>query len=200
MISNGLLRVILLCLHLVFFFRGTQCQQISDFNNPVVLPRVTQLVYAQISNVTSLLSQQIKTSSTFCIKHPEADWNTAFNFSSDLGFVSSCILKTKGDITQRLCTAAEIKFYLSSLLERSRSASYLKPNKNCNLNSWVPGCEPGWACSVLTSQQVDLRNSPDIPARTTNCQACCEGFFCPHGITCMIRKCNTNIQYAFLHH
>ena len=26
----------------------------------------------------------------------DADWNKAFNFSSDLGFVSSCILKTKG--------------------------------------------------------------------------------------------------------
>ncbi|XP_029128636.1 ABC transporter G family member 24 isoform X3 [Cajanus cajan] len=175
--------VVLLCLHLLF--RGMHCQQISDFDNPLVLPRVTQLVYAQISNITSLLNHQIKTTSSFCVKDPVADWNTAFNFSSDLGFVSSCIVKTKGDITQRVCSAAEIKFYLSSLLERS-SDNYLKPNKNCNLNSWVSGCEPGWACSVLTSQQVDLRNSLEIPARTTNCQACCEGFFCPHGITCMI--------------
>ncbi|KAL2326008.1 hypothetical protein Fmac_025066 [Flemingia macrophylla] len=184
MVSNDVLRVILLCLPLLF--RGVQCQQISDYDNPVVLPRVTQLVYAQISNITSLLNRQIKSISNFCVKHPDADWNTAFNFSSDLGFVSSCIVKTKGDIMQRLCTAAEIKFYLSSLLERSRSANYLKPNKNCNFNSWVSGCEPGWACSVLTTQQVDLRNSQEIPARTTNCQACCEGFFCPHGITCMI--------------
>ncbi|TKY53441.1 ABC transporter G family member 24 [Spatholobus suberectus] len=186
MMSNELL--VLLCLHLVasVLFRGVQCQQVSDFDNPVVRTRVTQLVYAQISNMTSLLNREIKTHSSFCVIDPDADWNTAFNFSSDLDFVSSCILKTKGDITQRLCTAAEIKFYLSSLLERSRSANYLKPNKNCNLNSWVSGCEPGWACSVHTSQQVDLRNSQEIPARTTNCQACCEGFFCPHRITCMI--------------
>lgn len=98
-----------------------------------------------------------------------------------------------GDITQRLCTAAEIKFYLNSLLERSTSANYLKPNKNCNLTSWVSGCEPGWACSVQSSQKVDLTNSKEIPARTSNCQACCEGFFCPHGITCMIRKYNDNL-------
>ncbi|RDX96896.1 ABC transporter G family member 24, partial [Mucuna pruriens] len=187
MISNDLSRL-LLCLHLVAsaLFRQMQCQQISDFNNPVILPRVTQLVYAQISNMTSLLNHEIKTNSSFCVKDPDADWNTAFNFSSDLGFVSSCILKTKGDITLRLCSAAEIKFYVNSLLDRSRSANYLKPNKNCNLNSWVSGCEPGWACSVHTSQQVDLRNSHEIPTRTTDCQACCEGFFCPHGITCMI--------------
>ncbi|KAG5080277.1 hypothetical protein JHK86_004342 [Glycine max] len=189
MVSKDLLRV-LLFLHVVassVLFRGTQCQQISDdFDNPVVLPRVTQLVYAQISNMTSLLNNEIKSHSTFCVSDPDADWNKAFNFSSDLGFVSSCILKTKGDITQRLCTAAEIKFYLNSLLKRSSSANYLKPNKNCNLNSWVSGCEPGWACSVPKRQEVDLRNSQEIPARTTDCQACCEGFFCPHGITCMI--------------
>ncbi|KAK7393054.1 hypothetical protein VNO78_21505 [Psophocarpus tetragonolobus] len=187
--SNGfnvLLRFHLVASIFLFFFCGMQCQQISDFDNPLVLPRVTQLVYAQISNITSLLNDEIKTRSSFCVRNPDADWNKAFNFSSDLGFVSSCILKTKGDIIQRLCTAAEIKFYLSSLLERSKSANYLKPNKNCNLSSWVSGCEPGWACSVPTSQQLDFRNSKEIPARTTNCQSCCEGFFCPHGITCMI--------------
>lgn len=93
-----------------------------------------------------------------------------------------------GDVTRRLCTAAETKFYLNSLFDRSTSANYLKPNKNCNLTSWVSGCEPGWACSVGQSQQVDLKNSKEVPVRATNCQPCCEGFFCPHGITCMIRK------------
>jgi len=94
-----------------------------------------------------------------------------------------------GDITQRLCTVAEVKAYFSSITEKVGSARYMKPNRNCNLTSWVSGCEPGWACSTGLDQQVDLRDSQDIPARTSNCQACCEGFFCPHGITCMIRKC-----------
>lgn len=98
-----------------------------------------------------------------------------------------------GDIANRLCTAAEVKFYLNSLMEKSTSANYLKPNKNCNLTSWVPGCEPGWACSVRSGQKIDIKDSKEMPARTSNCQACCEGFFCPHGITCMIRKYNENV-------
>jgi hypothetical protein len=59
--------------------------------------------------------------------------------------------------------------------------------RNCNLKSWVSGCEPGWACSVDSDVQVDIKNEV-IPARTSNCQSCCEGFFCPQGFTCMIRK------------
>lgn len=93
-----------------------------------------------------------------------------------------------GDITKRLCTAAEIKFYFNSFFVSSGDSSFLKPNKNCNLTIWVSGCEPGWACSVGQDQQVDLGNSQDIPARTQNCESCCEGFFCPQGLTCMIRK------------
>ncbi|XP_047180627.1 ABC transporter G family member 24-like [Vigna umbellata] len=166
-----------------------QCQQMNDYDqidSPAVLPLVTQLVYSQISNLTSIISQEISRESTFCVKDPDADWNQAFNFSTDLDFLASCIKKTRGDIAKRLCTAAEVKFFLDSLLGKSVSANYLKPNKNCNLTSWVSGCEPGWACSNLSSQKVDLKNSKEIPARTSNCQPCCEGFFCPHGITCMI--------------
>ena len=99
---------------------------------------------------------------------------------------------------RRLCTAAEMKLYLNSFFDRSTSANYLKPNKNCNLTSWVFGCEPGWACSIGSSQQVDLTNSQEIPTRTTSCQACCEGFFCPHDLTCMIRE-YIRIQEFFLH-
>lgn len=94
-----------------------------------------------------------------------------------------------GDLTQRLCTAAEVRFYFNSFFTStsSKKTNYLKPNNNCNLSSWVSGCEPGWACSA-GSQKVDLKNTKNIPARTTDCAACCEGFFCPNGITCMIRK------------
>ncbi|CAN1238106.1 ABC transporter G family member 24 [Linum grandiflorum] len=72
--------------------------------------------------------------------------------------------------------------------KKKEGANYLRPNLNCNLTSWVDGCEPGWACSVAGTQPVDLQNSHVIPPRTTNCKTCCEGFFCPHGLTCMIRK------------
>ncbi|GFZ14735.1 ABC transporter family protein [Actinidia rufa] len=91
------------------------------------------------------------------------------------------------DISRRLCTAAEAKLYFSNFISSgSGSANYLNPNKNCNLTSWLPGCEPGWACSVGQDVEVDLKNSKDIPARSLDCQPCCEGFFCPHGMTCMI--------------
>ncbi|KAA8539287.1 hypothetical protein F0562_025979 [Nyssa sinensis] len=169
-----------------------QCQVVNDdysqLDNPVFLRFVTQRFNAQLSNVTQrILSSEISNRSRFCIKDPETDWDRAFNYSSNPDFLSLCIRKTRGDITGRLCTPAEIKFYFSNFFEKeSESANYLKPNKNCNLTSWVSGCEPGWACRLGPSQEVDLNISRDIPARTDDCQACCEGFFCPHGLTCMI--------------
>ncbi|KAK6926750.1 ABC transporter family G domain [Dillenia turbinata] len=94
---------------------------------------------------------------------------------------------SSGDLTLRLCTAAEIEFYFKGLIEStSRATNYLKPNKNCNLSSWVNGCEPGWACSAGSDQKVDLKDKKTIPLRTLKCMPCCEGFFCPHGLTCMI--------------
>lgn len=92
-----------------------------------------------------------------------------------------------GDVIKRLCTAAEVKFY-SQLLTQGAGRGNLKPNKNCNLVSWASGCEPGWACSVGKDMQVDLKNSKEMPPRILDCQPCCEGFFCPRGLTCMIRK------------
>mgnify|MGYP004715546471 CR=1 FL=1 len=71
---------------------------------------------------------------------------------------------------------------------KSAEAQFLKPNRNCNLTSWVPGCEPGWACSAGSNVKVDMKNSKYMPDRTHDSQPCCEGFFCPRGLTCMIRK------------
>lgn len=105
-----------------------------------------------------------------------------------LCFAPVCMSRA-GDVMRRVCTAAEIKFYFNSYFGSARrSSNYLSPNKNCNLTSWVQGCEPGWSCSVGSGQKADLRNSKDMPARTEDCSPCCDGFFCPHGITCMIRK------------
>lgn len=161
-------------------------QEIIQTNVPATSQLLTELVYNSLFNLTAIFSGEIKDRLSFCVKDVNADWNGAFNFSSNLGFLSSCI-KTKGDLTQRLCTAAEIKFYFSGFYESgSKSTNYLKPNKNCNLTSWVSGCEPGWACSAGANEKVDLKNVKQMPARTFDCSPCCEGFFCPHGITCMI--------------
>lgn len=82
-----------------------------------------------------------------------------------------------------------MKFYFSSFFDSAPTkTNYLRPNKNCNLTSWVSGCEPGWTCSVGMDQKVELKNSKDMPSRTRDCQPCCAGFFCPQGLTCMIRK------------
>lgn len=83
-----------------------------------------------------------------------------------------------------------MKFYFNSLFPGAMNDNYLKPNKNCNLTSWVSGCEPGWACrtDLESKEEVDLAESVDMPMRTQGCDTCCEGFFCPHGLTCMIRK------------
>ncbi|KAI8573633.1 hypothetical protein RHMOL_Rhmol01G0292200 [Rhododendron molle] len=160
---------------------------LTQTSNPAVVQIFTQAVFSQFNNLSSYMSPDIRNQLSFCIKDVDAEWNMAFNFSSDLEFLTNCVQQTKGDLTQRLCTVAEIKFYFSSFLQGgSKKSNYLKPNRNCNLTSWVPGCEPGWACSVGKGKKVDLKNSKDEPERTLDCQTCCEGFFCPHGITCMI--------------
>jgi len=52
----------------------------------------------------------------------------------------------------------------------------------------MSGCEPGWACRTAKDVKVDLKDDKNVPVRTQQCAPCCAGFFCPRGITCMIRK------------
>nr|XP_043632245.1 ABC transporter G family member 24 [Erigeron canadensis]XP_043632246.1 ABC transporter G family member 24 [Erigeron canadensis] len=156
----------------------------GQINDTAFLPFVTQTVYASLSNLTStILNSDIGNRSSFCVKNREVEWDRAFNFSSNLDFLSACITKTNGDVTRRVCNSAELKFYFGGFFS---GATYLKPNRNCNLTSRVSGCEPGWACATSRTDNVDMRDSKHIPARTEDCQPCCEGFFCPSGLTCMI--------------
>lgn len=90
-----------------------------------------------------------------------------------------------GDLSRRLCTTAELKFYLQTSVLGPSSG---KPNRNCNSTLWVNGCEPGWACSISETNEIDLKNSKELPPRSANCQPCCDGFFCPQGLTCMFRE------------
>uniref|UniRef100_M8C8K6 Putative white-brown complex-30-like protein n=1 Tax=Aegilops tauschii TaxID=37682 RepID=M8C8K6_AEGTA len=120
-----------------------------------------------------------------CVRWQE-DWNGAFNYTSDLGFVERCLAETRGDMPQRLCTPAEAKFYFTSLYNpKGEKNLFLETNINCGISAWSPGCEPGWACSVGPIPAAN--DNETIPLRATNCQACCEGFFCPRGLTCMLR-------------
>ncbi|KAL7109749.1 hypothetical protein ACP275_06G195100 [Erythranthe tilingii] len=169
------------------FLRFVQCQpgELSppQLPSPASLDLLTEIAYSRLENLTyNLLSTKFVQDYSFCIQDPEAEWNAAFNYSSDVSFLTACMVKT-GDVTQRLCTAAEVAIYLDNL---QRGGGYLKPNRNCNSSGWVSGCEPGWACRTDTEEPVDLKNSHYIPPRGSNCASCCEGFFCPYGITCMI--------------
>ncbi|PIM99017.1 hypothetical protein CDL12_28490 [Handroanthus impetiginosus] len=198
------LRIFLVCWLLivqVVLVQFVQCQQegqvfdndynginTTQLNDPAVLNPFTELVYQRLSGVTSnLIHSQIAEKASFCVTDPEDDWNRSFNYSSNLDFLSKCILTTQGDLPRRLCTAAELKFYFTNFIAKTKSpATFLKPNLNCNLTKWVSGCEPGWACSADLTQPVNFGDSHEIPSRTSNCQPCCEGFFCPQGLTCMI--------------
>ncbi|KAI7983970.1 ABC transporter G family member 28 [Camellia lanceoleosa] len=162
-------------------------EELNQPTNPAAVQLFTQVVYNQFNNLSRFLSPDILNQLSFCIKDVDVEWNSAFNFSANLDFLTACIQKTRGDLPQRLCTAAEVKFFFSSFFQGgSKKTNYLKPNRNCNLTSWVPGCEPGWSCSVGKGKKVDLKSSKEVPDRTLNCLPCCEGFFCPHGITCAI--------------
>jgi len=95
----------------------------------------------------------------------------------------------KGDLVGRLCTPAEVRFYFSCLHDQKGVNNiFLNTTINCNQSSWVQGCEPGWTCSVSPDILLSNINSSMIPPRTTNCQQCCKGFFCPRGLTCMLRE------------
>lgn len=182
------------CLTVVLTNNFSYAESLSEealSENPAAIDLLTQALFKRFSNFSEIFSKDILKEFGYCIEDVDVEWDAAFNFSKNTEFLSACIRRTKGDVMQRICTAAEIKFYCMSLIQESdagtaRATNYVQPNKNCNLSSWVDGCEPGWACSVGRNKQVDLKNKEHIPTRIQDCQPCCEGFFCPHGLTCMI--------------
>ncbi|ONK57023.1 uncharacterized protein A4U43_C10F15760 [Asparagus officinalis] len=144
----------------------------------------SQTLFARIMNLTDHFRPQIKDKLGYCIQDPNQEIDAAFNFSKDPTFLTNCLRTTK-DLSKRLCTAAEFLFYVNSFLQ-NEDKKFLKPNSNCNLTSWVSGCEPGWACSVGKNIKVNLKDDKNTPTRIVDCGPCCEGFFCPQGLTCMI--------------
>ncbi|KAM0825285.1 hypothetical protein ACQ4PT_069653 [Festuca glaucescens] len=152
-------------------------------------PVVAEIVNKRLKALTATFARAIRGELGYCIKDTDSEWDAAFNFTKDTSFLNSCMKQTNGDLHQRVCTAAEMLFYFNSLMDSGEETrgekSYIRPNKNCNLTSWIDGCEPGWACSA-GEQKVDLKDSKEIPYRADDCQACCAGFFCPHALTCMI--------------
>ncbi|KAG6513743.1 hypothetical protein ZIOFF_024079 [Zingiber officinale] len=163
----------------------------------VLAPSLWQLNDA-VDNVTQSLFPIVKARFGFCVGDAQKDWDRTFNYSGNMDFMENCAATTP-DVTGRLCTAAEVRLYFDSFVESGGSTNYMKPNKNCNSSSWVSGCEPGWASSVPDNENVDLRDSERLPSRNLNSKPCCAGFYCPYGITCMIRcflssSCDANSE------
>ncbi|EPS70757.1 hypothetical protein M569_04005, partial [Genlisea aurea] len=68
----------------------------SQLYNSTALNEFTELVYERISSLTyDLIHSQITRKASFCITNPEDDWNRAFNYSSNLGFLSNCLVETQ---------------------------------------------------------------------------------------------------------
>ncbi|KAI3753536.1 hypothetical protein L2E82_25591 [Cichorium intybus] len=66
------------------------------------------------------------------------------------------------NLPNRLCTVSELRVFFTSFLnntgdKKSVSQShFLGPTRNCNLMSWSPGCEAGWASTVNPGQNMPL--------------------------------------------
>ncbi|KAL6883604.1 hypothetical protein ACP4OV_011018 [Aristida adscensionis] len=52
-------------------------------------------VEKRLDVLTNDIATTISDRFSFCIADVEADWNEAFNYTSDLGFVDRCILETQ---------------------------------------------------------------------------------------------------------
>ncbi|KAK1613388.1 hypothetical protein QYE76_037061 [Lolium multiflorum] len=133
----------------------------------------------RFKKLTNVFEPRVRGDLGFCINDPDKEWNKTFKFP-DVDFIVDCL--NEGDLPLRVCTAAELKFYFESLT--SGKKNYVRPNKNCNLTAWIDGCEPGWACAA--DGELDYNDAVNFPPRTDLCRGCCPGFFCPHGLTCMI--------------
>lgn len=97
--------------------------------DPALLSSVTQIVNGRLTNMTRIMSNDIGTNWGFCVKDlcvfirsnllvivfavfkfltrqspllstRDSDWNGAFNYQGNIGFLTSCIKKTKGKIFQ----------------------------------------------------------------------------------------------------
>ncbi|XP_024984475.1 putative white-brown complex homolog protein 30 [Cynara cardunculus var. scolymus] len=206
---NGEKRVVIAswvgCLIIILVFVGylprcVWCQDDADDdaprNNkrPRISPLFSNLISQRFNKSIRIYKASIQRTLHYCTEDVEKDINGAFNFKGKDEFFRNCQVKFI-DLSNRLCTAAELRAYFTSFIKKVdddtksiSQAHFLEPNRNCNLTSWTGGCEAGWASAVNPDQKYEFNetNPRKMPFRTTDSQPCCEGFFCPQGLTCMI--------------
>ncbi|KAL2896651.1 ABC transporter G family member 24 [Bienertia sinuspersici] len=165
--------------------------EVQAQSNDVNGDRLAAEMRSGVENVTDRLASELKRRASYCIVDDhgidfidgkpsfptykqvgvivmKTDWNRAFNYSNS-DFLTSCVTTTR----------AEIRFYLGGFSNEMG----LQSNKNCNLTSWVAGCEPGWACSTGPVEGSDLEYVQGIPARTSECKSC-SGFLLSFALIC----------------
>ncbi|KAH6556581.1 hypothetical protein KP509_1Z169300 [Ceratopteris richardii] len=155
-----------------------------------------EALYGKVQLIVDDYTQKLSDQFDFCVRNTKEERDAAFDFSKDLTFLTTCLFDTAGTMLDRLCSAAEIKAYIDSLVNligsgTSGLATPLISNVNCNDNKWSQGCEAGWSASlnVPTANTSDLySNVSTIPLRDESTFLyCCAGFFCPRGLSCMIQ-------------
>ncbi|KAJ7563432.1 hypothetical protein O6H91_03G109900 [Diphasiastrum complanatum] len=114
----------------------------------------------------------------------EKEKNNTFSLPGNSDFVRNCYYK--GSLLAGLCSQGEIMFYIKWILD----VANLPPSPNCNETHWSKGCDAGWASLLVDTSDVNQITSTNashyIPVRSLHDQPCCEGFFCPKGLNCMM--------------
>ncbi|KZV37689.1 ABC transporter G family member 24-like [Dorcoceras hygrometricum] len=104
--SSAIAFVFCVCIFTLLPFSFLRCVQCKlDALSPPPLPNpwtfdlLTQVAHARLDNLTTeLLSSKLVQEYSFCIEDPKADWDKAFNYSSDWNFFTACMLKVGGDV------------------------------------------------------------------------------------------------------
>lgn len=90
------LRLVILVMWLVCYVgNGQTIADTSEFNNPAVLPLVTQMVYRSLSNSTAALNRELGTRAKFCVKDPSVffllDYILALSLLVEFHILEICI-------------------------------------------------------------------------------------------------------------
>ncbi|GAQ89785.1 ABC transporter G family [Klebsormidium nitens] len=139
---------------------------------------------AKLDNVSLLVDNYIDLNYGFCIKSAAEEKPLTFDFNQDAQSILACDIE--GRLGDRLCSDGELRSYFATDPRRSPPE-----NVNCNADSYLVACNPGFASSLDAASAtrnftVPPKYPQDIPRRIDDYAPCCPGFFCPKGLACMI--------------
>ncbi|KAJ7295013.1 hypothetical protein O6H91_Y217800 [Diphasiastrum complanatum] len=105
-------------------------------------------------------------------------------------FVQARLNNVTNQITDEVATKYSFCILNGFYIKWIYHVENLPPNSNCNDTYWSKGCDAGWARLLGDTSDINritpINVSNYIPMRSLNDQPCCEGFFCPKGLNCMM--------------